>query len=700
METAINPYLDKKRAMHFKFSPDILSRLGEELIPNPDQGIVELVKNSYDADATKCTVELINTETTGGTLVVSDNGIGMDLNVIADGWLIIGRSKKAARQPTPSGRSPVGDKGLGRLAALRQGSRVTLKTRPAGNSGIEYSLSINWEDFANARVVEDVYLDIEEQETQQPQGTDTIIHNLRFKLGKREVQRLARELLLLADPFDSKTGFRPRLVAPGFAELEKRVQEAYFEDAEYRLSASLDTDGKAEAKLMDWKGDVLFHADHKELARQETSYKTVAAALEVWIFGLSSQTFSRRERKASVGEIRDWLSVAGGVHLYHRGLRVKPYGDLGNDWLNINLERAKAAEERPSTNTVIGRVIVNDPDDVLTQKTDRLGFIENETFSELRQFAIDAFNWMARERLKKSEEKRNQDKKDIRDDVVKAKTGIEQTIAALEIPQTSRTQVLKLIQDYEKVKEREAQSLREDVLLYRSLATAGTTAAVFAHESDKPVTLVEKAAKQIARQGQKLLADQYARTLGQPVEMLYRSANSLRSFAKFPRHLLKRAKRRSSNVDVHAVIDEVIELFQPFLEEAKVDVKKVLADGKPSVRGSIALLEAILVNLMTNAINAFNVRGAPCEQRQIMICTELTTIHLELRFLDSGPGIKGLELDDIWLPGRTTTSGGTGLGLTIVKDSVIDLGGEVWAIANGELGGAEFMVNLPLIESL
>lgn len=684
--------------MHFKFSPDILSRLGEELIPNPDQGIMELVKNSYDADATECTVKLINTEVTGGSLVVSDNGIGMDLNSIADGWLVIGRSKKAARLPTPLGRLPVGDKGLGRLAALRQGSHVTLKTRPANDPGIEYSLSINWEDFAQAKAVEDVALTIGKGETKQPQGTDTFVQDLRFKLGKREVQRLARELLLLADPFDNETGFRPKLIAPGFGELEKRVQEAYFDDAEYRLSASLDAYGKAEAKLMDWKGDVLFSADFQH--SEQRPYQTVAATLEVWIFGLSSQTFSRRERTASVGEIRDWLSIVGGVHLYHRGLRVKPYGDSGNDWLNINLERAKAAEERPSTNTVIGRAVVDDPDDILIQKTDRLGFIENEEFSELRQFAIDAFNWMARVRLKETEKKRDQTKRDINRAVVEAKSKVEETITALEIPQPSRTQVLKLIQNYEKIKERETQSLREDVLLYRSLATAGTTAAVFAHESGKPVTLIEKAAKRIETQGKKVLGEQYIKIFDSPVGMLYRAANSLKSFAKFPLHLLKRAKRKSSTVDAHAVIDEVIDLFQPFLEEAKVDVEKMLTDGKPLVRGSIALLEAILVNLMTNAINAFNTKGAPCEKRQIMICTELAATHLKLRFLDNGLGVKGLELDEIWLPGRTNTPGGTGLGLTIVKDSVADLGGEIWAIANGELGGAEFTVNLPLMESV
>ena len=684
--------------MHFKVSTGILSRLGEELIPNPDQGIMELVKNSYDADATECTVKLVDTDSVGGTLIVSDDGIGMDSKAISDGWLVIGRSRKVTRHPTQLGRLPVGDKGLGRLAALRQGSHVTLKTRPHSEPGAEYILSIDWEDFSDALVVEDVRINLDKQKTDSPQGTDTIVENLSFKLGKREVQRLARELLLLADPFDSKASFRPRLIAPGFTELEKQVQDAYFEDAELQLLATLDANGKAEAKLMDWKGDVLFHANHEDIARSESSYKTVSSVIEAWIFVFQSDTFSRRERMGSSTEIRNWLSIVGGIHLYHRGLRVKPYGDLGDDWLNINLARAKAHELRPSTNTVIGRVIADDPTDRLVQKTDRLGFIEDESFSELRRFAINTFDWMAKVRLNESEKKRAQAKKNIENDLENAKIEVEQTIAALEIPSSSRSKVFKVIQNYEKLKERETKSLREDVLLYRSLATAGTTAAVFAHESGKPVTLIEKSAKRIEKKGKELLADRYIRTLGPPVEKLFRAANSLRSFAKFPLHLLKRAKRKSTVVNVHEVIAGVINLFEPFLEEYKVDIQKALMDDSPSVLGSVALLEAVLVNLMTNALNAFNSKDAPCQERKIMICTELTKPHLELRFMDNSTGIKGLELDEIWLPGRTTTLGGTGLGLTIVKDSVTDLGGQIWAIENGELGGAEFIINLPLVE--
>src|SRR5438874_1847289 len=98
---------------HLRFAPDILRRLGEELVPHPDQGIIELVRNAYDADAKSCRVELLNTETRGGSILVSDDGSGMGLEAIQSGWLVLGRSGKAERRRTKKGRLPVGDKGLG-----------------------------------------------------------------------------------------------------------------------------------------------------------------------------------------------------------------------------------------------------------------------------------------------------------------------------------------------------------------------------------------------------------------------------------------------------------------------------------------------------------------------------------------------------------------------------------------------------------
>src|SRR5690242_5518295 len=109
---------------HFRFSSDILRRLGEELNPSVEHGIVELAKNAYDADATEFIVTMENAETAGGRLIVTDNGDGMNLNDIKNGWLVIGQSRKGGLKRTPAGRIPAGYKGLGRLAALRLGSRA------------------------------------------------------------------------------------------------------------------------------------------------------------------------------------------------------------------------------------------------------------------------------------------------------------------------------------------------------------------------------------------------------------------------------------------------------------------------------------------------------------------------------------------------------------------------------------------------
>ena len=64
--------------------------------------------------------------------------------------------------------------------------------------------------------------------------------------------------------------------------------------------------------------------------------------------------------------------------------------------------------------------------------------------------------------------------------------------------------------------------------------------------------------------------------------------------------------------------------------------------------------------------------------------------------MDNSSGIEGIAVDDVWLPGKTTTKKGTGLGLSIVQDVVEDLNGSVEAFARGELGGAKFVVTLPL----
>ena len=223
--------------MKLRFATDILRRLGEELNPSFDKGVMELVKNAYDADAVDCTVQLIDTEQPGGTIVVTDNGVGMTSEEIERNWLVIGKSGKTHTTKTGLGRTPSGNKGLGRLAA-QDGTRAFLTTRPGNLRPVEYNLLIDWDSFRGVDLVEDVELELEEARRRvgDKDGTVIRVENLRARIGRRDARRLARELILLADPFgESPSGFKPGLISNEYKDLERLVGAKYFREAEYHL---------------------------------------------------------------------------------------------------------------------------------------------------------------------------------------------------------------------------------------------------------------------------------------------------------------------------------------------------------------------------------------------------------------------------------------------------------------------------------
>jgi signal transduction histidine kinase len=689
---------------HFKFSPQILARLGEELISSFEQSIIELVKNAFDADATECMIALTNTRQTGGSITISDNGSGMDATAINECWFLIGRSQKSVGNPTPKfGRVPAGSKGLGRLAALRQGSRVHLASRPESNPGTEYYLQIDWQSLDNSESVNEIEFKIAHRTTDKGHGTDIIIENLHTELSDREVKKLARELILLSDPFGDPTGFTPTLIAPEFAELEERVSSAYFDAADYHLHAHLDTNGKAEFSLRNPSGQILVAADAEAIAKKysKSQYPNMRVEFDFWTFVFDRESFSTR--RVTIEEVKKWLDIMGNVSLYHRELRVRPYGDPEDDWLEINKLRGRTPMTRPATSTSIGKIAVEDPDELLVPKTDRLGFVDNEAFAQLKTFATDALRWMAdyreKEAAKLTELKRTVKKRQLSQNVEIARENLTQAIRE-NVPVLVRPVVQDAYQKLEVAVEQEYEAIREDIQLYRSLATVGTTSATFAHESSKRVTLLDKATKRIETQGMRALQQQYEKILAEPVETLHKALEAIKNFVKFPVHLLKRRKRRSEAVDIHDVIEESVDLFKPFLEEgSKITVEIQRNCQSSNIFGSVALLESILTNLLTNAGNAFfNTRGARLKDRKIIIRTENAGDRIAIRVMDNALGIKGVDVEDIWLPGITTNPDGTGLGLTIARDCAEDLGGEMNAIANGELGGAEFVVLLPVID--
>jgi len=197
------------------------------------------------------------------------------------------------------------------------------------------------------------------------------------------------------------------------------------------------------------------------------------------------------------------------------------------------------------------------------------------------------------------------------------------------------------------------------------------------------------------RAARKLLGDRYDSTLQKPVKRIISATESLGVLGAATLKLLAHEKRRPSKVDVHKTLKTLAETFAPFLNGRDVELDLQLCGGEPYLRATEAAVESIVTNLLNNSVAALE-QGA-CTQRRVVIRTEVEGSVLIIRVLDNGPGIRDVSKKDIWLPGVTTRTNGTGLGLTIVRDAVIDLGGSVEAVEKSELGGAEMRIELPIL---
>ena len=682
----------------FRFSPTILVRLGEELVPNLDQAIIELVRNSYDADASVCKINILDAKKPGGVIELSDDGTGMREADIVNGWLVLGGSSKSSEKLTPvKKRHTVGDKGLGRLAALRAGSRAELLTRHSScGENQAFSVSLNWSDFDKVKLVEDVGLPIVPASRKDP-GTTVRLIDLKKGLGKAEVDRLGRAIVLLTSPFGGEQEFRVELSSPDYPELESRVRNGYLQDAEYVLKAKIRDDGSAFAQVTDWKGSVLYSAESTEWntkqASEDAFYKAPETTFELYNFVFNRNAFAGRG--STMTEVRQWLQVVGGVHFYHRQFRVPPYGDQGFDWLDMNLARARSPEERPSTNNSVGRVIVDDPTGRLRQKTDRVGFIEELDFLEIRRFAKNALDWFARRRLRDAEARRDLQREEANKAPAQAKAELLSLIEG-SVPEGERARAKEALGKLEQKFETAIRAAKEDLVLYRSLATAGTTAAVFAHEIGKPIQIINSNQKSIRRRIADLKPAKKVEDVKPPLDLILKATARLSRFAGMQIDFLRREKRRHGAVDVNKVLADLHALWKPVLEDAKITLILEPHDvAGAAIFGAEALVETIVTNCLTNSVGAFQEPGARTKGRLIHLraIAEGETVAIEVE--DNGPGIS-MDLEEIWLPGRTTKNEGTGFGLTIAKDSSLDLGGKYSATSQTGVG-AKFRFVFPLL---
>ena len=196
---------------------NIIRMLGDELISSDTVAVTELVKNSYDADATRVCIRFSGDISNGeGTIEVIDDGTGMSLDTVTSTWLEPASSTKRQRRRSPRGRRVLGEKGVGRFAAARLSNRVEMITRE-DSADNEIVVSFEWDAFNRSGYLDEIECVWEERRPKRiASGSGTVLRLLGInnKWNEQNLEELRDSLSRIISPFESISDFTIELDVP------------------------------------------------------------------------------------------------------------------------------------------------------------------------------------------------------------------------------------------------------------------------------------------------------------------------------------------------------------------------------------------------------------------------------------------------------------------------------------------------------
>jgi signal transduction histidine kinase len=419
--------------MRFRPAARLQYLLSEQLVSDPNVAILEFVKNSYDADAGEVRIEFdLEPDPTQSSLIIADDGAGMDRGGFERNWMSPGFSEKIDALPTLKDRIPVGEKGLGRLAAGRLGATLDVYSRKK-TSEPWFHASFRWEDFNDQEQLLDeidVNWDFREDAPIDDLATGTIIHIRelfqrwdRRVPGRRakgrastRIGRLRQDLEVLLLPLTAAgQDFAIRLNhnsplpedKDGFEGDDSLVVPSRFKllDYEYHFEVKRGR-GRNKWKIVRTVRRSPTIAQNTDMKRKTVSTVDVedfenAEDLDLAACGPFSGSFYYAPESMQMFK---QLRVPTGVRIYRDGVRIDPYGDPGDDWLGASERKAvRQGHAAVAPNALYGTVVVHRTDNPsLKPLANREGFIGNaafEAFTALCQAEFAVFGELIKREL-------------------------------------------------------------------------------------------------------------------------------------------------------------------------------------------------------------------------------------------------------------------------------------------------------------
>ena len=704
---------------NIRFSVDagVIDRLGSELVARQETAVSELVKNAYDADATKVNIKFDNSDEIGGTLYIEDNGTGMNREQLINGFMRISSSSKIHNPLSEIyKRKRSGQKGIGRFAVQRLGEKLTITTQTE-NDEEALVLSINWNEYANDLDLNSITNKIFSKQKTRDNGTTLRIEGLKDKWSEASIKRVYKYIGDILQPFPL-SDIEEELVDddinldPGFKVYFSKIingrqiniadeKTMVYNNATAVIDGWIDTEGMGIYTVESSKlnineiGVISSNPDFDNVPFSHLKNVKFRAYYFIYNSGLIPKM-----QETSIKKIG---RTQGGIRLYRNGFRVLPYGESNNDWLGLDASTVKRSILPVHANiNFFGFVELIDKENKFNETSSREGLLENEGLIELRNFVyrtiVTAIIKVAEVRnvkivsgqkqydgLYESVEVRI---KNIAFTLEELDKELEKESGNIEVKKRRKKkldQVKKEIAELQKAQEEEKEQFLKERSMLRVLSSVGLTIGLFLHEVKDYILNMDNNVSFLI---EKLNNDQVVLNRLTLLQSNIESFNTYTSY--FDAVISQNVIRNLKPIDLKKTINTFWKTIENDLikNNIKLDEPKIEGNYLFSCPMHPSEWSSILFNLFTNS------------KKAVKRSNNLGLINIEcgkfenkiyLKFSDTGDGINEENRERIFEEFFTTSSPntidnlniqneftGTGLGLKIVKDIISSYRGRIF----------------------
>jgi len=713
----------KEDSLTFTVDSALLRELGERLVGQPHIALAELVKNSYDADATEVLIHFAPGE---DRIEVIDNGHGMTLQEFEDFWMRVGSPhKQEKRYSRKFGRRMTGNKGVGRLSAQFLAHQLEIETVSDKEPDRRLSAKVDWDEAVHAGSLTEAKAEYrlelnlgDDFPEESRHGTRIVLRNLKQEWSSEDIVGLAREIWTLQPPFRSNPELETYLQKSFNVELKSPNQEAV-EKFEEQVEAILDIwyarlFGKLlSAKEADADSAVVSYV--LEFSDGETHrYERKVSNCEVSELEFEIRVYHLKHRQPhgiKVQDARDYFNDYGGVHVYDSGFHLPYYGPE-HDWLGVEMDHSHRITHSkllpedlqikgglsylPTNSRLYGVVHVNtakelqvaeesermEVGDYLKIQVSRDRLVDNQAYQRLRRVVRAGIDFYAME-----EGKRKLEKTLSEQPVEKASEKFERVDEVLdhyrpEIPDDVYDTLRNEVEEAIEASEAEEESIEKRTGLLGSLATAGMSAMAYEHEVQKQYRDLEEVSDELrSLEVPDSKARERLRGIAGRIEEWVQRARSMREL--FAPLLDEENRGFETRFFAKSLIRDVCDQMNTLLRGTEVDLSE-MNDRLRLPEAGFPEWSAIFQNIFVNAVNAM----LDSEQRKIKVIShESDSERHEILVQDTGSGVDLDASEELFKPfvrkleisdaRRQLGAGGSGLGLAIVRMIADNIGCDV-----------------------